>query len=218
MKTQREIWLEARRLERLGSQFAEDQRRAALDERFYRNAFSVLFTFPESHFTSCSEGGEFRCNTRNRRIEVGLAEGAIEYRLLQDESETTGTGRLVRDERLILLATSETAAEVLEKGYDLVEEERLDEALAPAFEKLSEGEFADGVEPHVVEEIEAIVEAGELLPAARLHTRAEIAKLFDGQLEPDEFIARAIQRHRHRETIGEEVAERADERLVIGQP
>ena len=218
MKTKREIWLEARRLEHLGDQFAEDQRRAPLDERFYRDAFSVLFTFPESHFTSLSNGGEFRYNIRNRRIEVGLAEGALEYRLLQDELETTGTGQLVRDERLVLLATSDTAVDVLEKGYDLAEEEQLDEALAPALEKLSEGEFADGIDPSLVKEIEAVVEAAELLPAARLHSRAEIAKLLDGQLEPDEFIARAIQRHRHRETIGEEVAERAGERLAISQP
>lgn len=218
MKTQREIWLEARRLEHLGNQFAEEQRRASLDNRFYRDAFSVLFTFPESHFTSHVDDGALHGNLRRRRIEVGLAGAALEYRLLQDEVETTEAGQIVRNERLVLVAASDSAADVLEEGYELAEEERLGEALTPVLEKLSTGEFARGIEPHVVEEIEAIVEAAELLPAARLHSRAEIEKLLDGQLEPDEFIAGAIKRHRQRETIGEVVAERAGERLAIGQP
>lgn len=218
MKTNREIWLEAQRLEHLGHQFAEEQRRASPDHGFYRDAFSILFTFPESGFTSHAEDGAIHDNRRHRRIEVGLVGNALEYRLLQDEIETANAGQLVRNDGLVLIASSESAADVLEEGYELAEEERLSEALSPILEKLSAGEFSHGVEPQVVGEIEEIIEAAELLPAARLHCRADVAKLMDGRLEPDEFIAAAIRRHRQRETFGENIAERASERLAIGHP
>lgn len=218
MKTQRDIRIEARRLEELGQQFAEEQRRAAPEDRFYRDAFSILFTFPESRFTSHGEDGALHDNLRLRRIEAGMVGTALEYRLIQDEIETTKAGELVRNERLVLIASSESVADVLEEGYELADEERVGEALEPIMEKLSAGEFAHGVEPHVVAEIVAIIEAAELLPAARLHTKADIARLMDRHLEPDEFIACAIERHRQRETFNEEIAERPGERLAIGQP
>lgn len=217
MKTRPEIRLEARRLENLGEQFA-NERRAAVGDRFYQDAFSVLFTFPESHFTSHATDGSLHHHSRLRRIEVGLAGAALEYRLLQDEIESTSAGEVVKNESLVLVNTSASAADMLEQGYDLADEERLSEALDPILEKLSAGEFADGVEPAVVTEIEEVIEAAELLPAARLHTKADIARLMDGSLEPDEFIASAVHRHRCRDRIAEEVAERVTERLAITQP
>lgn len=220
MKTQREIWLEAQRLERIGQQFRDEQRSAPSERHFYRDAFSVIFTFPESRFTSRAVDGDGRLhdNRRLRRIEVGFIEDVLEYRLLQDEIETTQAGELIRNEQLVLVATSESAVDVLDEGYELADEERLGEALAPVLEKLSAGEFANGIEPDALREIEEIIEAGELMPAARLHSRADVARLLDGGIEPDGFIASAIQRHRQRETVSEQIVERANERIAMGHP
>jgi hypothetical protein len=217
MKTHREIVLEGQRLEESARRFAEEQRR---DARL-RDAFSVLFSFPESTFTSRVEGDvgdAMHTHRRLRRIEAALIGDAIEYRLVQDEVETTETGAVVKEAGAFLVLASHSAAEVIEAGYELGEDERLSEALAPYIERAEAGEFVESVEPHVVEEIEAIVGARDLLPASRLHVRADIVKLLDGQLEPDAFITAAIERQRYCEGVRETMAEHACERITVGHP
>lgn len=217
MKTHREIVIEGQRIEESARRFAEDQRRDAT----LREAFSVLFSFPESRFTShVDTGGGIAIHTHRhlRRIEATLAGDVPEYRLIQDEIETNEAGATVKEVSPVLMLTSDSAMEVLEEGYDLAEEERLSDVLAPYMERAEAGEFEDSVEPHVVEEIEAVVGAGDLLPASRMQAKADIVKLLDGRLEPDEFITAAIARQRHCEQVHVNIAEHPSERILIGQP
>lgn len=217
MKTHREIVTEAQRLEEAARRFADDQRRDAS----LRDAFSVLFAFPESRFTSRVNGGDadsIHTHRRARRIEVGLVEDSVEYRLVQDESETTESGTVVKETNPVLMLTTGSAVEALEEGYELGEEERLSEVLAPFMERAEAGEFVDAVEPHVVEELEAIVGASDLLPASRLQAKADIVKLLDGRLEPDEFITAAITRQRQCEEVHESLSETPRERILVDQP
>lgn len=217
MKTHREIVIEGQRLEESARRFADDQRR----DTALRDAFSVLFSFPESRFTSHvdADGGiAIHTHHRLRRIEAAVAGDVPEYRLVQDEIETNEAGATVKETGPLLMLTSDSAVDALEEGYELGEEERLSEALAPYMERAEAGEFAESVEPHVVEEIEAIVEAGDLLPASRLHAKADIAKLLDGRLEPDEFITAAIARQWHCEAVHENITEQPRERILIGHP
>jgi hypothetical protein len=219
MKTHREIVTEAQRLEESARRFADDQRRDAT----LRDAFSVLFSFPESRFTSRVNGAggdadEIHTNRRVRRIETALVGDALEYRLVQDEIETTESGTVVKETSPVLMLTTDSALEALEEGYELGEEERLSEMLAPFMDRAEAGEFVDAVEPHVVEELEAIIGAGDLLPASRLHAKTDIVKLLDGRLEPDEFITAAIARQRYCEELHESISEHPRERILVDQP
>lgn len=219
MKTHREIVTEAQRLEEAARRFADDQRRDAT----LREAFSVIFSFPESSFTSRVAGvgadaGAAHTHRRLRRIETALVGDAIEYRLVQDEIEATSAGAVVRETSPVLMLTTDSAEEALEEGYELGEQERLSEALAPFMERAEAGEFVDAVEPHVVGEIENIVAAGDLLPASRLHAKADIIKLLDGRLEPDEFITSAILRQRDCDEVHESISEHPRERILVSQP
>jgi hypothetical protein len=220
MKTHREIVLAAQRLDERGRQFADEQRRATADRFDPKEAFAILFGFPDSRFTSHAggEADEMHTHLLSRRVEVAMVGDALEYRLLQDEVETTATGEVVREIGPVLLVSSDSALEVLEEGYELEEEERLSELLAPVMDRIEAGECVESVEPQLVVEIEAIVGADDLLPAARLHAKADIVKLVNGQIEPDDFITAAISRHRHRESICELMAERPTERMLMGQP
>lgn len=219
MKTHREIVTEAQRLDEAARRFADDQRRDAT----LRDAFSVLFSFPESKFTSrvsAADGAADAVHThrRLRRIEAALVGDAIEYRLVQDETETREAGAVIKETSPVLMLTTDSAMEALEEGYELGEEERLSEVLAPYMDRAEAGEFVDAVEPHVVEEIETIVGAGDLLPASRLHAKADIIKLLDGRLEPDQFITAAIARQRHCEEVHESISEHPRQRILVDQP
>lgn len=222
MKTHREIVIEAQRLEEAGRQFADEHRRTSARRISAADAFCVLFAFPESRFTShfggVGDGESVHTHRCFRRIEAAIVGDALEYRLLQDEIETTAPGAVVQAIGPMLMLTSDSAAEVLEEGYECAEQERLSEVLAPFMERAEAGKFVESVEPQLVEEIEAIVGAGDLLPAARLHMKSDIVKLLDGRIEPDEFITAAIARQRHREVACEIIAERRGERVLIDQP
>jgi hypothetical protein len=222
MKTHREIVTEAQRLEESARRGASEQRRGLAGDASVGDAFWVLFSFPQSQFHSrVGDGDEsepIHTHRRVRWIEAAMKGDVLEYRLVQDEIEMNATGWTVREVTPVLMCTSDSALEVLEEGYDLVEQERLSELLVPYMERAEANEFVETVEPHVVEEIEAIVDAGSLLPASRLHARADIVKLLDGRLEPDEFITAAISRQRECERVSEEMTERVGERIAMGAP
>ncbi len=222
MKTRREIVIEAQRLEEAGRRFVDETRRFG-DRPHLADAVTVLFAFPGSQFSSHvvgggNEAGEAIHVQCLRRIEAAIVGDDIEYRLLQDEIERDSSGAVVRETDSLLMLTSDSAVEVLEEGYELWEQDRLSESLAPFMERAEAGEFVHSVEPQVVEEIEAIVSPDGLLPASRLHTRLDIVKVLDGRLEPDEFINGVIARHRSCEGMADMLSERCGERILMDQP
>lgn len=223
MKTHREIVIEAQRLDESARRLADEHRRAAAGRDTLQEVYWVLFGFPESRFTSQNyaadnDGDIAHTLSRRRRIEAAMVGDSLEYRLVQDEVETNATGAVVREVRSVLVTESESAEDVLEEGYDLAEQERLSDALVPYLERVQAGESLAGMEPQIVEEIEALVGAADLLPASRIQAKADVVRLVHGQIEPDDFITAAISRHRHCETTCECLAEHPRERQLIGHP
>jgi hypothetical protein len=75
-----------------------------------------------------------------------------------------------------------------------------------------EGALEDA-DPDLIEEIETFVEADQLLPSARLRTRADIVEFLEGRLSPSEFISAAIERQGPRPQNRERVAELLNKRM-----
>ncbi len=214
MKTHLELLIEARRVESLGRQYADEHRRSMADgsaSDFF--APRILVTFPESHFT-----GVDGVRTRERWMEVAMTEGALEYRLWEVEREETASGELVRDIGPVFLMGSDSAFDVLDEAEELTEKERLGEALAPFMARTEKDEFVESIDPTIVEEIENIVAAGDLTPSTRIRTKADIVDFLEGRLDPSEFIAATIERQRWREDVREVLTERVDQRMVIAGP
>jgi hypothetical protein len=69
----------------------------------------------------------------------------------------------------------------------------------------------------VVEQIEKIVEADELTPAARLHAKADIVEFLEGRLDPGDFINAAVVRHYHRELETESIEQQPRERIAMDE-
>lgn len=222
MKTHREIQEEARRLEQLGWQYWNERRAPganALGATASDTASRLLLALPDSRFTTEHFGSEpIHTHCRSRRIEVALDGDAPEFRLLQDEIETTASGSVVREIGPVLMLRSDSAADVLEDGYELGEEERLGELLAPFADRIEEMDLVDEVDPALVERIEGIVDAGNLAPAARLRCKMDIAEFLEGRLESSQFITAAIERQVYRESEREALVERQDARLLMDQP
>lgn len=213
MKTHGEMLSEARRVEALGRDFAEEWQRAGVSGGSAFIAPRTLATFPASHIT-----GVDGMRTRERWLEVAMEEGALEYRLIEAEREETASGELVRDIGPVYLMGSDSAFDVIDEAEELIEKDRLGEALAPFMARAEKDEFVDSIDPAVVEEIENIVATADLTPAARLNTKAGIIDLLEGRLDPSEFISATIERQRWRERQCEVITERAGERMVIGEP
>lgn len=221
MKTHQEILVESRRIEELGRQFSDDQRRAIAGLLRGDPAPRLLMTFPDSvipqRFPGDGEQDEdARAQIRGRWIEVAMQEGALEYRLMQAEAAGASDGSA--GPKALLLVGSDSAFDVLEEGYELAEQERLGELLAPYAERAEADELVDSIDPAVVEEIETIIGAGEFSAAGRLGTRADIVEFLEGRIEPSAFIKAAISRGYYRDGESHTVVERRGERIVMERP
>ena len=119
-------------------------------------------------------------------------------------------GRVLREGQPETVMFSRSGFDLLLAGYELVEEERLAEALAP---------YADRDElksdPETVGKIEAILETSELPVADRMRAKAEIMDFLEGRLDANEFIEHAIDRQRLREVCAERQTQRSEMRLTI---
>ncbi len=219
MKAHREIQEEARRLDQLGWQYWNERRAPGATATPGEATSRLLLELPESRFTTEHFGAEpIHTHHRLRRIEVALDGDVPEFRLLQDETETTASENVVREIGPVLMLRSDSAFDVLEDGYELGEEERLGELLAPFADRIEEMGFVDEVDPALVERVAAIVDAGDLCPAARLRCKMDIVEFLEGRLEPSKFITAAIERQVYREGQCEALVERRDERLLMNQP
>lgn len=190
MRTHDELLAEARRVEAIGDLYLGEHRRAAIAGGAVQPR--IIPTFLESPA---------------RWLEVEAIEGALEYRLAERASQPGGSPRLV--------FASDSAFDVLAEGDELEEKEALGERIAPLVDRIGRHEFDDSVEPSVVQEVEAMLDAGELDPASQLKTRAEIVEFLAGEMEPSRLVGAVVERRSQRETEREAISQRHDERRII---
>lgn len=141
-------------------------------------------------------------------MEVDMTDGALEYRLV----ETSGSGP---DSTPRTLIASDSPFDVLAEGDEIEEKEGLTEKLTPLVKRVGGPDFDDSLEASVVQEVEAMLDAGELDPAAQLKTRAEIMEFLAGEIEPSRLAAAVVERRSQRETVAEVVKQRPDDRRMI---
>jgi hypothetical protein len=204
MKTHRDLLVEARRLEGLGSEYTREGDFSAA---------RVLLSLPDSSLRQPSVATEERAVMR-RWIDVAMVEGMLEYRLWESGSTSEDAAKPTEPR---FVTGSDSAFDVLAEGYERCERDRLAEALAPFAERAERKEIGETIDPTLVEEIEEIVEADELSPAARLHAKADIVGFLEGRLDPSDFINVAINRQYRREMETEAIEQRAAERMAIEQ-
>jgi hypothetical protein len=190
MRNHDELLAEARRVVAVGELFAAEHRRATITGRASRPRIIDTFLAPPAL-------------PRERWMEVDMTEGAIEYRLV----ETNGRSD---DPTPRTLVASESAFDVLAAGVEIEEREALTERLTPFVEPVGRAEFDDSLEASVVQEVEAMLDAGELDPAAQLKTRAEIVEFLAGEIEPSRLAAAVVERRSQRESVAESLTQRAD--------
>lgn len=196
MRTHEDFLAEARHIEAIGSLYADEHRRATLAGGTLRPRVIPTFLTPP-------------VLPRERWLEAEMIDGAIEYRLVETDQTQRENAAAPR-----VLFASDSAFDVLVEADDLEEKETLNEKLAPIVERIGRHEFDDTIEPSVVQEIEAMFDAGELDPAAQLRTRAEIVEFLAGEIEPSRLTAAIVERRRQRENVHETLTQRCDERRI----
>lgn len=211
MKTLREILTEAQQLE------AQRQRALALSVPGAPSADAEavrLLTLPDSPVTPANlDADSAPTPVRTRWIE--LAPDASEFVLMQGERQIDASGGVVREIAPFIAVRSESAYEVLSDGYEAIEEERLARVLQPYIEGIEEDDYIDLIDASQMREIESLVGAGEMAPAALMRTRVDIAAFLEGRLEPGNFISAVIRRHCYREGETQTVRESHGERMTI---
>lgn len=205
MKTNQEIQAEARQLIVLGGQFQNEQRIAGLSGSVAAVS-PVLANIPTSPATP----------GRERHVEAAMVGGALIYRLMERETDLPTSDRGERDEDGTLLASSNSAYDVLRTGYELAEEERLEAELERYAERSEDR--ADSADGETVAEVESILETNVLSHSDRLRTKAEVIDFLEGRLKPSVLIAHAVERQCSRDGLREHQAERHELKLTIGEP
>lgn len=211
MKPHREIQNDAEKLVVLGREFLAE-RRAHAGEAIVMLPRTVG-RLPDSQVSvatgeAASAGATHRL--RERHIEADIEHDELLFRLVERESELAADGRRLREASPETVMVSRSGFDLLLGGYELVEEERIGEALAP---------YADRddmkADPEAVAEVESILETSTLPVADRMRAKAEIVDFLEGRLEPGEFIEHAIDRQRLGEICAEREAQRTEMRLTI---
>ena len=221
MKTAQEIEAEAQRLMVLGRRYRDEQREASasavavpLPRVLERLPGSFRTTQPEAQPVSES----LITPRRERSIEAAMERGLVVYRLVEQEAVMAGSGQIGRDSVPSIVMSSRSALDVLQAGYEVVEEERLASLLARYAGGREVGDDSGPVDGEAVAELEAILETDLLPHADRLRTKAEIVEFLEGRLEASAFITCAISRHWARNCRRETQAERHEMKLTIDEP
>ncbi len=221
MKTNQEIHSEAQRLMVLGRQYRDEQRHAGTFEAAAPLP-RLLVRLPVSLVTTAhnaepeSEG--VHTHRRERFVEAAMDRDELVYRLMEQETETTGSGRMVRDAAPSVVMVGGSAFDALHTGYELADEERLGELLTPYAESVEDRQGFDAPDGETVAEVEAILETSLLPHSDRIRTKAEIGEFLEGRLEPSAFIARAIERQCARGGQSEQITKRHEIKLTINEP
>jgi hypothetical protein len=221
MKSHSEILMESRRIEQLGAKFAEDRRRAIAEMMRPMTGPRIVMTFPDSIVANREEAedDELRTTiTRRRWIEAGWDDGAVVYRLIEDETETAPWGEVVRESGPSYVLGSDSAFDALVEGYELNEQERLGRLLTPYAERGETGELLGTVDPSLVREVELIIGSDDFPVASRIAAKAGIVAFLEGRIDASEFIGAAISRGLHRNLGAESIERHVGERITIDQP
>lgn len=205
MKTNQEIQAEARQLMALGSQF-ESERRIAGNGASDGAMSRVLVNFP----LDLANPG------RERHIEATIDGGALIFRLMERETDRVPSDQSARDDGGSLVLSSTSAYDVLRTGYEMAEEERLAAALERFVEREDRVERGDDGE--TAAEVETILETNQLPVADQLRAKVEIREFLEGRLEPGVLITHAVERQGSRERQRENLTQRHELKLTIGEP
>lgn len=205
MKTNQEIQAEAFQLMTLGSQF-QSERRIAGNSASGAEMSRALVNFP----LNLANPG------RERYIEAAIDGGALVFRLMEREADRVSSGQSENEDDRSLIVSSASAYDVLQTGYEMAEEERLAAALERFVEREDHVERGDDGE--TAAEIETILETNQLPIAEQLRTKLEIREFLEGRLEPDVLITHAVERQGSRESQRENLAQRHELKLTIGEP
>ncbi len=219
MKTNEDIQREAERMLALGRSYRDEQRQLALGPQVVPLP-RVLVQFPASQVTTRHdfepEPDAIHTHRRERHIDASIEHDELVYRLMERETETTGSGRIVREDLPAVVMVSHSGFDLLHTGYEMVEEDRLAELLAPYAER-SETEEAPA-DDRTVAEVEEVLETNLLADSDRLRAKAEIVEFLEGRLEASAFIAHAIDRQCARESPRVRQTERQEMRLTVDEP
>jgi hypothetical protein len=195
MRTHEEFLSEARRVEAIGALFVDEHSRAAALGRVLPPRVIPTLLAPPML-------------PRERWVEAEMIDGAIEFRLVESDGAAGSRSTLF---------ASDSAYDVLIEGDELEQKEKLGEALSPIIERVARHEFNDSVEAAIGEEVEALIEIGELDPATRLRTKADIVELLGGQMDPSVFVSLVVERRAHCHELRESISQRPDEQRMIEQ-
>lgn len=221
MKTNQEIHSEAQHLMVLGRQYRNEQHRVETTEA-PPPLSHLLVRLPVSLVTSAHnaepEAESVHTHRRERFVEAAMDRNELVYRLTEQETETTGSGRVVRDVSPSVVMVGASAFDALHTGYELAEEERLGELLTPYAESVEDRQGSEAPGGETVAEVEAILETSVLPHSDRIRTKAEITEILEGRLEPSAFIAHAIERHCARDDRRERLAEQHEIKLTTDEP
>lgn len=198
MKTHDEIQSEAQRMIALGRSYRDEQRQLGHDSTVVPLP-RVLARLPDSVTTSREPGtDDVHRHQWQRYIEAAIERDELVYRLQEQETVMTSAGRLVREEAPSTILVSHSGFDLLHTGYEMAEEDRLGELLAP-YADYSEGRGGEAADERTVEEVEEILGAAALPPSDRLRAKAEVVEFLEGRLEPSLFIDRIVDRQYARE-------------------
>lgn len=162
----------------------------------------VLARLPDSVTTGRPKGepgsGELLLRHRQRYIEAAVEHDELVYRLQEQETVKTRSGELIREEDPTTIMVSHSGFDLLHSGYEMAEEDRLGELLAP-YADYREGRGGEAADDRTVAEVEEILGTMALPPSDRLRAKGEVVDFLEGRLEPSLFIDRAIERQCARE-------------------
>ncbi len=218
MKTNEEIQREAQRMVVAGRSYRDEHRGTAGEVVPLPR---VLVQLPDVQVTrkpeTGSPGSESQRVNRHRHIEAAFEDGALIFRLMERETAAGESATMVRAGEPTEVMVSRSGFDLLHAGYEMVEEDRLFERLAPYTERIEERDGRDPLDEREVAEVEAVLETHLLPPSDRLRMKADIVEFLEGRLEAGVFIAHAIDRLCAREGQRQGHAQRHELKLTINE-
>lgn len=167
MKTNEEIQREAQRMVVAGRSYRDEHRG---DAGGVVPLPRVLVQLPDVQVTRKAEtgspGSESQLVNRHRHIEAAFEDDALIFRLMERETATGDAATLVRSGEPTEVMVSRSGFDLLHAGYEMVEEDRLFERLAPYSERIEERDGREPLDEREVAEVEAVLETHLLPPSA----------------------------------------------------